>query len=725
MVEHSLSIAEDPEPDIDPDIRGRSINHNHNHNQQQQHQAQPAQLLPPQLPPLAGADGTSGEGTTVDFASISPDTAPSHKTIDEQDVVDAGVQDIGERHEHADRADLDWEKGTVGEDEPHRSPQHHMTLAPVPTSSQLGSIEERAGTAVHPPDQESDADADEADDTPVQPSWGTSIKNTIKHVPILCAVPVILPVAWALHFSHQSPVAVFITCLVAIVPLAGGLGFATEELALRVGEAWGGLLNASFGNAVELLIAILALVKGEIDIVQASMVGSILGNILLVLGMSYFAGGLRFHEQMYAIPGAQMQISLLSITVMAIALPAAYHYAYPSTQELVSATRAGSAPEGVELQNLLKMSRGLSFILLAVYAAFLCFQLYTHAYLFRIPRERQTHPLPGPTPSHERVFPIPDWVGSLADSSSTSSSASTSQGGHGHGGHRRNPFRRMRRWSVRSRDDEQRQQELQQQRRNESQEQIQSQLHTQTQRQRQGKQRDIERDGSGGLPVPMTGGKAITGATGATGARLTSANLRVNTQAQAKQYRTDPVVQRVLSSDDTDAGAEDDGHAPRHPQPLISWWFAIGLLTAMTALAGVTAEFLVDSIDGLVATGNVSREFVGLILFPVIGNSVEHVTAVTVSVKDKLNLSMSIAVGSSIQVSLCILPVLVLIGWAIGQPMTLFFDVFETIALVISVLLVNFAISDGRTNYLEGFVMMMAFLSIALVCWFYDPASAV
>jgi hypothetical protein len=117
----------------------------------------------------------------------------------------------------------------------------------------------------------------------------------------------------------------------------------------------------------------------------------------------------------------------------------------------------------------------------------------------------------------------------------------------------------------------------------------------------------------------MTGGKAITGATGATGARLTSANLRVNTQAQAKQYRTDPVVQRVLSSDDTDAGAEDDGHAPRHPQPLISWWFAIGLLTAMTALAGVTAEFLVDSIDGLVATGNVSREFVGLILLPVIG----------------------------------------------------------------------------------------------------------
>jgi len=138
-------------------------------------------------------------------------------------------------------------------------------------------------------------------------------------------------------------------------------------------------------------------------------------------------------------------------------------------------------------------------------------------------------------------------------------------------------------------------------------------------------------------------------------------------------------------------------------------------------LSGVTAEYLVSSIDGLTQQTNVSREFVGLILLPVIGNAVEHVTAVTVSVKDKLNLSMSIAVGSSIQVSLCLLPILVLIGWGIGQPMMLFFDTFETITLVIAILIVNFAISDGRTNYLEGFCMMMAWVSIALVTWYYDP----
>jgi hypothetical protein len=249
-----------------------------------------------------------------------------------------------------------------------------------------------------------------------------------------------------------------------------------------------------------------------------------------------------------------------------------------------------------------------------------------HAYLFRIPRERQTHPLPGPTPSHERVFPIPDWVGSLADSSSTSSSASTSQGRHGQGGHRRNPFRRMRRWSIRSRDDEEQRQRQQQQHRNDSQEQIQSQLQTQTQLQRQGKQRDIERDGGGGIHVPIPESKTRTGATGGTGARLTSANLRVNTQAQAQatQYRTaplapTPIVQPVMKHGD-DHDDDDD----------ISWWFAIGLLTAMTALAGVTAEFLVDSIDGLVATGNVSREFVGLILLPVIGEWHRHYSTSTV-----------------------------------------------------------------------------------------------
>ncbi|OCF45169.1 calcium/proton exchanger [Kwoniella heveanensis CBS 569] len=528
----------------------------------------------------------------------------------------------------------------------------------------------------------------------IEPTWKQCFTNTIKSQPALCAIPILLPVAWALHFSHQDPIAVFVTSLLAIVPLAGGLGFATEELAHRVGEAWGGLLNASFGNAVELLIAILALVKGDIDIVQASMVGSILSNVLLVLGMSYFAGGLRFHEQLYTIIGAQMHISLLGISLLAIVLPAAYHVAYPAVGDVVSNTRSGAqAPEGEELANLLKMSRGLSFILLAVYGMFLTFQLYTHSYLFRVPREKIHHPLPGPAPHHESVFPRPHWVSSIADSSSSSSSSSASSVHSGRSDHF-SPFRRFRRFSVTSKA---------------------------ARRQRDGHDADTEEN----TVVGSNGHEKTLSASTSAGAPVSPVRSR-----SPVDDNFDPVVSREEIERERDIEAasiissqnviiDDDGTV--HVQPKVKFWFALGMLLTMTALAGVSAEFLVDSIDGLTENGHVSREFVGLILLPVIGNSVEHITAVTVSVKDKLNLSMSIAVGSSIQVSLCLLPILVLIGWAIGQPMLLFFDNFETITLVVSLLLVNFAISDGRTNYLEGFVMMMAYLSIALVCWFYDP----
>ncbi|WVQ76340.1 calcium/proton exchanger [Cryptococcus sp. DSM 104548] len=520
----------------------------------------------------------------------------------------------------------------------------------------------------------------------IEPTWKECFVNTIKYQPLLVAVPVILPISWALHFSNQNPIAIFVTSLLTIVPLAGGLSFATEELAHRVGEAWGGLLNASFGNAVELIIAILALVKGQIDIVQASMIGSILSNVLLVLGMSYFVGGMRFHEQLYAVIGAQMHISLLGISLMAIVLPATYHYAYPSTSSVISDARSGLQPEGEELVNLLKMSRGLSFILLAVYAVFLVFQLYTHAYLFRVPVEKVQHPLPGPVPHHEHVFPRPHWVDSIVDSSSSSSSSSSASSIQSGRSHRR--FRKFRRFSVGKKE-----------------------LKETTSGGEDGHEADSEHDASAGTAVNGEMREKVT----------------VSSVSPAPSHHSNPPmppptdndVERQSTSSNSSVFVDDDGTV--HVQPKIKFWYAMGMLLFMTALAGVTAEWLVDSIDGLTETGNVSREFVGLILLPVIGNSVEHFAAVIVSWRDKLNLALSIAVGSSIQVSLCLLPILVLLGWAIGQPMLLFFDPFETITLVISIILVNFAISDGRTNYLEGFVMMMAYISIALVCWFYDP----
>lgn len=126
----------------------------------------------------------------------------------------------------------------------------------------------------------------------------------------------------------------------------------------------------------QLLISILALVKGDIALVQASMIGSILSNTLLVLGMCYFAGGLRFHEQLYQVAASQLQISLLGISIAAIILPAAYHYA--TSPNAASTADITDLVNGEE-RHLLSISRGLAFLLLSVYVMYLVFILYTHA----------------------------------------------------------------------------------------------------------------------------------------------------------------------------------------------------------------------------------------------------------------------------------------------------------------------------------------------------------
>jgi len=159
-------------------------------------------------------------------------------------------------------------------------------------------------------------------------------------------------------------------------------------------------------------------------------------------------------------------------------------------------------------------------------------------------------------------------------------------------------------------------------------------------------------------------------------------------------------------------------------EPKLKLQATIALLVLVTVMTGVTAEWLVDSIDGLTKSGAISREFVALILLPLVGNAAEHVTAVTVSVKNKLDLAMTVAVGSSIQIALFVIPFLVILGWIIGQPLSLFFDIFETVVVFVSVLIVNYAISDGRTNWLEGFVLMVVYVIIGLSVWYYPGTEA-
>lgn len=158
---------------------------------------------------------------------------------------------------------------------------------------------------------------------------------------------------------------------------------------------------------------------------------------------------------------------------------------------------------------------------------------------------------------------------------------------------------------------------------------------------------------------------------------------------------------------DAEAPAEDE----EEEEPQLSPWAAGGVLLVVTIAVAVCAEYLVGSIDALVETAHISKTFIGLILLPIVGNAAEHVTAIVVAVKDKMDLAMGVAIGSSMQIALLVTPSLVLLGWAIGVDMTLHFETFETVVFFLSVLVVTYVISDGKSNWLEG-SMVSLFLDV-------------
>ena len=146
---------------------------------------------------------------------------------------------------------------------------------------------------------------------------------------------------------------------------------------------------------------------------------------------------------------------------------------------------------------------------------------------------------------------------------------------------------------------------------------------------------------------------------------------------------------------------------------------AVILLLVSTSLVAVCAEFMVDSINGLVKTSSISEIFIGLIILPIVGNAAEHVTAVTVAMKNKMDLAIGVAVGSSIQIALFITPLVVIIGWAMDRQMSLYFTLFETVCLFVSAFITNFLVLDGRSNYLEGALLMSTYVIISIIAFFY------
>ncbi|KAI0020087.1 Sodium/calcium exchanger protein-domain-containing protein [Xylariomycetidae sp. FL0641] len=627
----------------------------------------------------------------------------------------------------------------------------------------------------------------------------------------LIFVPVGIAVA---NIPNANPGATFGINAVAIIPLAALLSHATESVARKLGDTIGALLNVTFGNAVELIIFIIALVKGEIRIVQASLLGSILANLLLILGMAFFLGGLRFQEQIYNSTVTQMSACLLSLSVISLVLPTAFHASFSSEQ--------------LADEESLKISRGTSVILLLVYGIYLLFQLKSHAYMYES------------TPQHvidEESTPGPAaaW---LETSSSDSSSSSDSESDASD--HSRNTMSRRVKRAIRARrrrkssiasadtDDDLRTRASSFNTNNASPVQEGSKSgessnghgffprvnshgqgseeaieedeaksprrrkHRKHPKRKQRRQRKTSTPLEPEPVAPVTDGENIVGLvpgnmqvgnandgeprrvdfadnvvpvdgaleTTPSGTRRPFTNLRgISFRPVAKSLapavftqppqagmtstaatgpvprvrygirRTNSLPERLnhyqyrppgamMPTKPPAAAMQEPGEEEVHDDDL-SRPAAITMLLISTALVATCAEFMVDAIDAVVADSGLKEIFIGLIILPIVGNAAEHVTAVTVAMKNKMDLAIGVAIGSSIQIALFLTPLVVILGWIIDQPMTLYFTLFETVCLFVSAFIINFLILDGRSNYLEGALLFATYVIIAIIAFFY------
>ena len=229
---------------------------------------------------------------------------------------------------------------------------------------------------------------------------------------------------------------------------------------------------------------------------------------------------------------------------------------------------------------------------------------------------------------------------------------------------------------------------------------------------------------SQGQPQPIAGRPSIY----PTSARATPAIRRTNSLPDrlnqsyfGAQASNMPPVNYVVTADPQVVAQEADEEAEAKVH--MSQSAAVVLLLISTGLVAVCAEFLVDSIDYMVEETGLSQAFIGLIILPIVGNAAEHVTAVTVASKNKMDLALGVALGSSIQIALFVTPLIVLLGWILNTEMSLYFSLFETISLFASAFIVNYLVLDGRSNYLEGALLIAAYVIIALAAFFY-PACA-
>ncbi len=345
---------------------------------------------------------------------------------------------------------------------------------------------------------------------------------------------VFVPISAIAQSLHLNSLVVFITSGLAIVPLAALIANSTEAIAGVIGPALGGLLNATFGNATEMIVAIVALRAGLVDVVKASLTGSIIANLLLALGLAILLGGLRFSEQRFPSTVARLNASSLTLAVIVLITPTAI--------QLTS--------KGLEISTINNFSYAASLLLLTFYFLMLVFSMRTHKHLY-------------------------------------------------------------------------------------------------------------------------------------------------------------------LPQEDTE-----DSTTHTHTEPT-NLWLQIGVLLTCTVVLVFVSEILVDSLEKTISTLGLTSLFTGVILVPIFGGIVEFITCVSFAMKNKMELAVAVAIGSSLQIALFVAPILVLVGWSIGQPMNLLFNFFEIIAVTMAVVSTNSISNDGSSNWLEGVLLLITYAVLATAFFFH------
>lgn len=363
---------------------------------------------------------------------------------------------------------------------------------------------------------------------------------------------VFVPIAIVLRFvpGLYNPTALFICSCLAIIPLAGWMGRATEHLAEHLGQGIGGLLNATFGNAAELIIALFALSKGLTGVVKASITGSIIGNILLVLGLSFLVGGVKYQKQQFNRTAASISATALTLAAIALIIPTIFHVAAAQ----LPVEQGGWTP--AQEQNL---SLAIAIVLFLTYVATLVFTLVTHKSLFA---------------------------------------------GHSHG-------------------------------------------------------------------AAQEAGEEIT-------------------RIEAEQGAPGPWSMRK----------------------------AVGVLVIATVFVALVSEFLVGAVEGARETLGLTEVFVGVIIVAIIGNAAEHSSAILLAARNKMDITISIAVGSSLQIALLVAPILIFASYLFGTPMDLEFTLPEVIAVAAAILIVEQISGDGESNWVEGVQLLSVYAVLAILFYF-------